>query len=161
MPFVIVIVGVIIAIAAFNNSFASLAKELETDLPGYFVWGAAIAAILGLGFIPGFKTPSRYLLALVAVVVFFANWQSVVNGFKSFASSGGAASGSPPAAPTASYSAANAPAAAAAASSTGGTAPTTTAAAAATTLTAAQTLAANPLNPNAYVGLVAGFGGLA
>ena len=152
MPFVIVIVGVIIAIAAFNNTFSSLATELETDLPGYFVWGIAIAAVLALGFIPGFKTPSRWLIALVAVVIVLKGWSQIQAGFQQFASSGGTPSGTAPAAPTAAYSAANAPAASSA---------TSTATAAATTLTAAQQLAANPLNPNAYIGLAAGFGGLA
>jgi hypothetical protein len=155
MPFIIVIVGVILAIAAINNSYPSLATELEQDIPGYFVWGIAIAAILGLGFIPGFRTPSRWLVALVALVIVLKGWPQIQAGFQSFAQSGGTASGSPPATPTASYSAANAPAAAtstATASATPNVAPV---------LTAAQNLAANPLNPNSYIGLAAGFGGLA
>lgn len=167
MPFVVVVIGVILAIAAWNNSFSSLASELESDIPAYFLWGVAIAAILGLGFIPGFRTPSRWLLALVALVLVLTRFAAIKQGFLQFAQSGGASSGAGSPTPTQSYTQANAPAAATAQASSGtassGTASTGSAstAAAPAALTAAQQLAANPLNPNAYVGLAAGFGGLA
>lgn len=160
MPFVVVVVGVLIAVAAWNNSFGALATELESDLPAYFRWGAAIALILALGFIPGMKTPSRYLLALVAVVLLLTNYQQIFTGLQSFALSGGPSSGDGSATPVASYVEQNAPAASAAIASTaegsgsGSGSPSGV-------MTAAAALAANPLNPNAYVGLAAGFGGLA
>jgi len=46
MPFAILIIGAILVITAFNNSFGTLATQLEGDIPGYFKWAAAIAAIL-------------------------------------------------------------------------------------------------------------------
>ena len=160
MPVAILILGALLVIVAFNNSFSALATELESDIPGYFKWAAAIAAICALGYIPGMRTPSRYLLGLVGLVILLANYQQIYAGFTSFASSGGATSGVGAAVPnpTASYVAANAPAAA---GTTSTPSATSTAAAATQTLTAAQQLAANPLNPNAYIGLAAGFGGLA
>jgi hypothetical protein len=159
MPVAILILGALLVIVAFNNSFSALATELEQDIPGYFKWAAAIAAILALGYIPGMRTPSRYLLGLVLLVILLTNYQQIYAGFTAFASSGGATSGVGAAVPnpTASYVAANAPAA----SGTATTSATSTTTAAAQTLTAAQQLAANPLNPNAYIGLAAGFGGLA
>jgi hypothetical protein len=158
MPVAIVVVGVILAVAAWNNSFSALATELETDIPGYMKWGFAIAAILALGYIPGMKMPSRWLLALIALVYVVSQWSAIQSAFSSLAStmqSGTAtASGSGSPTPTSSYVASNAPAAASSAGSGGSAAPTQIA-------SAAATLAANPLNPNAYIGLAAGFGGLA
>jgi hypothetical protein len=158
MPVAILIIGALLLITAFNNSFGALTTALETDIPGYFVWAAAIAAIMAIGYVPGLRTPSRYLLALVLVVILLANYTQIYAGFTSFASSGATTTAGTggTATPTASYSATNAPAAATTTASA-----TTTAAAVTTTLTAAQQLAANPLNPNSYVGLAAGFGGLA
>lgn len=159
MPFAILLIGAILIVVAFNNSFSALATELETDVPGYFKWAAAIVAILALGYIPGLKTPSRWLLGLVLVVVLLKNYSTILSGFQTFLTSGGTATGAGAAVanPSASYTATYAPAAAPG-SQSGGT--TSTATAATQTLTAAQNLAANPLNPNAYVGLAAGFGGL-
>jgi predicted membrane protein len=159
MPVAILIIGALLLITAFNNSFGTLTTALETDIPGYFVWAVAIAAIMGVGYIPGMRTPSRYLLALVLMVILLTNYTQIFAGFTSFASSGATTTAGTggTATPTASYSATNAPAAAATTTTTAAT----TAVAATQTLTAAQQLAANPLNPNAYVGLAAGFGGLA
>lgn len=170
MPFVVLLVGAILIVTAFNNSFGTLASELESDIPGFFKWGAAIAAIVGLGYVPGLRTPSRWLLGLVLLVILLTNYNQVISGFQSFLTSGGQAAGGAGAAdPSAAYATnptgtASAPTQAEIAgdgSSASAGSPATAVASAAPTLTAAQQLAANPLNPNAYVGLAAGFGGLA
>ena len=88
MPFAAILIGAIIIIAALNGTHGNLATALEADLPGYFVWAVAIAAILGLGFIPGLRLPSRMLLALVLVVIVLGNWSKIVSGFSAFAKSG-------------------------------------------------------------------------
>jgi hypothetical protein len=163
MPFVILLIGAILIITAFNNSFSALATQLESDIPAYFKWAAAIVAILGIGYIPGLRTPSRYLLGLVLLVILLTNYQQILSGLQTFFTSGGTATagvGASTATPSASYTATYAPAAASG-TTTQGTTSAGTVAAATQTLTAAQQLAANPLNPNAYVGLAAGFGGLA
>lgn len=105
MPFVVVLVGVILVIAAFNNAHGNLGQALAQDVPGYFKWGAALAAIGALGFVPGIRTPSRWLLALVLLVIFLHNYAAIIAGFQGFAGSSGAASGSPPPTPTAAFSA--------------------------------------------------------
>jgi type III secretory pathway component EscV len=171
MPFVVLLIGALLIVTAFNNSFGTLATQLEGDIPGFFKWAAAIAAILGLGYIPGFRTPSRYLLALVLMVILLANYSQIIAGFQSFLTSGGTASGgagqaNPSAAYTANPATTTTPtttqiSGGAGTTTSATTSATTTAASATQTLTAAQALAANPLNPNAYVGLAAGFGGLA
>ena len=93
MPFAILLIGAILVVTAFNNSFGALASELESDIPPYFKWAAAIAAILGLGYIPGFKTPSRYLLGLVLLVILLANNSQIIAGFKTFFTSSGTPTG--------------------------------------------------------------------
>ena len=99
MPFAILLIGAILVITAFNNSFGALASELEADIPPYFKWAAAIVAILGIGYIPGLRTPSRYLLALVLLVILLKNYSGILAGFQTFLTSGGTASASGAGAP--------------------------------------------------------------
>ena len=105
MPFAILLIGAILVVVAFNNSFGALASELESDIPPYFKWAAAIAAILGLGYIPGLKTPSRYLLGLVLLVILLANNSQIIAGLKAFFTSSGtpAGTGAGAANPSAAY----------------------------------------------------------
>jgi hypothetical protein len=109
MPFLIVIIGVILIITAFNNTHGELGTALESDVGAYFKWGAAIAAIVGIGFVPGFKTPSLCLLALVVLVLFLTRYKEILAGFTNFAGAGAgqtaAAASSDPATPTAAFSA--------------------------------------------------------
>lgn len=168
MPFAILLIGIILIVVAYNNSFGSLASQLESDIPGYFKWAAAIAAILGLGYIPGLKTPSRYLLGLVLLVLVLANGNQIIQGFKTFLTSGGTASGGQGAAnPSSGYTAnpsttaTPTPQQVAGLGSASGTTSAGVAQSTSQILTGASQVAANPLNPNSYVGLAAGFGGLA
>jgi hypothetical protein len=69
MPFALLLIGAVLIVVALNNTHAQLATQLESDVPGFFRWGAAIVALLALGYIPGLRTPSRWLLALVVVVL--------------------------------------------------------------------------------------------
>jgi hypothetical protein len=159
MPFIVIVIGALIAIAAFNETHGDLAKALESDIPGYFKWGIAIAAILGLGYIPGFDKPSRWLMALVALVVVLTNWQQMIDGFTQFAQADPTA-GSGGQDPTTAY---------VTSAGQGGT-PTATQIAGesgaaggggGTQVAGGSTPSFNPLNPNSYIGLAAGFGGLA
>jgi hypothetical protein len=93
MPFAILLIGAILVVTAFNNSFGALASELESDIPPYFRWAAAIAAILGIGYLPGLRTPSRYLLALVLLVILLANNSQIIAGLKAFFTGSGTPSG--------------------------------------------------------------------
>jgi hypothetical protein len=169
MPFAALLIGAILIVVAFNNSFGQLASELETDIPGYFKWAAAIAAILALGYIPGLKTPSRYLLGLVALVVVLTNWSQIQSGLTSFASSGGTASGTGAGAanPSAAYVANPATTATPTATQVAGGAGTTSAGVAASVTptglaSAATTIASNPLSPSSYLSAFgsSGFGGV-
>ena len=178
LPIAVLIIGVIIVVVAFNNAHADLATALENDLPGYFKWAAALAAIAALGFVPGLKTPSRYLLALVLLVIFLTNYQTVLSGFTGFASSGGQASGAGAPDPTAAYVASagtstTAPSASAIAGSSTGASPANPGGGQTPAIPGSQSPGtgggATPsfLNPSSYVsalssiGQSVGFGGFA
>jgi hypothetical protein len=107
MPFALLLIGAVLIVVALNNTHAQLATQLESDVPGFFRWGAAIVALLALGYIPGLRTPSRWLLALVvvAVVVKTSVGTQILAQIANFAKSPGAVT---PAAP-ASGSTASAP----------------------------------------------------
>lgn len=84
MPFILLLIGAIIVITAYQGTHGQLGAALQQDLGGYLKWAFAIAAILALGFVPGFKTPSRWLLALVALVIVVTQYKNIVAGIQSF-----------------------------------------------------------------------------
>jgi hypothetical protein len=88
MPFIAIVIGAIMIVAAFNNTQGQLATALETDIPGFFKWGVAIVAILGLGYIPGLTQISRWLLGLVVLVVVLTQYKNLIQGFQNFAQTG-------------------------------------------------------------------------
>lgn len=88
MPIALLLIGAILIVVAFNNTMGQLAAELEADIPGFFVWAIAIAAILGLGYVPGLRTPSRWLLGLVVLVIILVNYKAILSGFTTFAATG-------------------------------------------------------------------------
>jgi hypothetical protein len=89
MAIVLIIVAAIMIVVAFNNTHAELATMLENDVPAYFKWGLALAIILGLGYIPGFAKPSRWLFGLVLLVLVLVNYEKIIGGIKAFASGSG------------------------------------------------------------------------
>lgn len=89
MPFILILIAAVFLVSAFNNTQGNLATALEQDVPGYTKWAAALAAVGALGWVPGLQKPSRYLLALVLLVIFLRNYQNILNGFK--AAAGGVA----------------------------------------------------------------------
>lgn len=101
MPLILLLIAAIFIVSAFNNTQADLATALEQDGPGYLKWAAALAAVGALGWIPGMRTPSRYLLALVLLVIFLRNYQNILAGFE--AAAGGATPTASQATPAADY----------------------------------------------------------
>jgi hypothetical protein len=88
MAFIAVLIGAVLIVAAFNGTHQTLAKQLEADIPGYFKWGLAVVAVLALGYVPGLRTPSRWLIGLVVLVVVLTNYQNIIDGIKQFAGTG-------------------------------------------------------------------------
>jgi hypothetical protein len=103
MAFVALLIGAILIVSAINNTHGQLASELEKDVPGYFVWAAALCAVAALGFIPGLRTPSRWLLGLIVFVIVLKNWNKLLGAVQSFTKSGGQSGGQVAADPSAAY----------------------------------------------------------
>jgi hypothetical protein len=104
MPFILIFIGAILIVAAFNNTQGDLATALEADVPPFLKWGLAVGAIGGLGWVPGLATLSRWLLALVFTVIVLKNYQQIISGFQALGGAGGstaAAAANP--APAAAY----------------------------------------------------------
>lgn len=183
MPVALLLIGAILIIVAFNNTMGQLAHELIDDVPGYFVWMVAIVAILALGYVPQLKTPSRWLLGLVILVVVLTQYQKIIDGFQSFAQSGGKAIGSDAPDPATAFpsspagplptqaqvtgDAGGGPTVAGAKASVAGGSSAGTALGAAGMIAAANPVAAagtilNYTNPSSYVSAIeGGFGGIA
>lgn len=77
MAFVMLLIGALFIVVAYNDTQGTLATALEQDVPPFMAWAIAIAAICAIGFVPGLKTPSRWLLGLVLVVLLLGNYQSL------------------------------------------------------------------------------------
>jgi hypothetical protein len=108
MPLVALLVGALIIVAALRNVHGGLASALEEDVPGYFTWAIALAAVGALGYVPGLKTPSRMMLALIFVVLVVVNYRQMLAGFTGFAASGATPSPNQAAAePAAAYATGN------------------------------------------------------
>jgi hypothetical protein len=88
LPFIAIIIGGILIVVAFMGTQTTLAQNLEKDVPGFFKWAIAIAVILGLGYVPGLRTPSRWLIGLVALVVVLTQGKGIFAGFQKFAQTG-------------------------------------------------------------------------
>lgn len=82
MGLIALFLGIVLIVAAVRNSQGALFTALETDVPKFVVWAAAIIAVGVIGAIPGLKPVSRWLLALVIVVIIVNNYQRLVKGFQ-------------------------------------------------------------------------------
>lgn len=81
MILILVFIAIVLIVAAFRDKQGELFSALGTDVPAFGTWAAAIIVIGLIGFIPGFRTVSRGLLALVIVVLVINNYQGVLTGF--------------------------------------------------------------------------------
>lgn len=103
MPIVLLIIAAALIVTAYKNTYGDLTNALTTDVPGFAKWGVSLLIVGGLGYVPGMQTVSRWLLALVLVVLVlrtYANNQSIFAGFAnafSSASSGASTSQTDPA----------------------------------------------------------------
>lgn len=70
------IIGLVLVSTALKNTQHEFAQQLQTDVlgtGGFLTWAAAILAIGAIGYLPGLRTASRYLLALLGVVIVVRN----------------------------------------------------------------------------------------
>jgi len=92
MPFVLVVSGLVILIAAVRGTEGELGHQLSSDMfgsGGYIYWGAAILAIGMIGYVPKLKGLSIAFLSLLLLSMilsnsgFFAQMQSQLAGAQS------------------------------------------------------------------------------
>ena len=83
MGLIALLIGIVLIVSAVRNSQGALFTALEADVPKFVIWAAAILAVGAIGVVPGLKPVSRWLLALVIVVIVVNNYQRLVSGFQS------------------------------------------------------------------------------
>lgn len=159
MPIVLVIVGLLLLVTAYNNTFTNLTSALATDVPGFAKWGLALGVVGTVGYIPGMQTISRWLLGLVGLVLVVQSYQANSNIFQNFANavSSGASAAPTQTSPTTAAAASPGTASVTTAEATGTasstTTPTTTASngSSASSASTAATVAPAPYDPNGLV----------
>ena len=87
MPFVVLIFGTILVVAAWRNAHGQLGAALGQDVPGFLKWALALSAVAALGWVPKMAPISRALLALVLIVLLIRNYQALFAGFTNLAQS--------------------------------------------------------------------------
>lgn len=93
MPVFFLVIGLLLIVTVVRGTTANFAKRLGSDVSGgYLKWLAAIIVIGALGFVPSLKMPSRYLMALVALVVMLKSGSGFISQLASQISSPGTVS---------------------------------------------------------------------
>lgn len=72
----LVILGMLLIVSAIKNTQHELGTYLQADMlgaDGYLPWAGAILGIGAFGYLPGMQQASRYLLALLAIVLVIRN----------------------------------------------------------------------------------------
>lgn len=103
MPFILLLVGAVFIVAAYNDAQGTLISELETDIPPFLKWALAIVGVGAIGWIPGMQTIGRWLLALVLVVLFLSNYSQIIAGFQAMTGAEGAQANAPGVSPAQAY----------------------------------------------------------
>jgi len=81
MPFIILIIGIVLVVAAIRDTQSMLFTALVNDVPAFSVWFAAILILGAIGFIAPLKPLSKALLILILVVLVLRNYQAIIAGF--------------------------------------------------------------------------------
>lgn len=88
MGFALLIIGLLMVITGARGTYAQFGAQVASEFTGqnnFTYWILAIGSIGALGYIPEIRTISRYLMALVIIVLFldhkgfFAQFQSALS----------------------------------------------------------------------------------
>jgi hypothetical protein len=83
MAALLILIGAVLLVSAVRNTEGDLGNALVQDVPGFLKWALAIIAVAALGWVPGMRTISRWLLALVLLVIVLKNATRLFQGFTS------------------------------------------------------------------------------
>lgn len=99
MPALLIFLGAVLFVSAYQHNTPALGAQLVTDLAGFSKWAAAIVAIGILQYVPGMDKPAKALMGLVALVVILKNgsgfYSQLQAAFGSFASASSAKAAEP------------------------------------------------------------------
>jgi hypothetical protein len=76
MPFIIILIGLFLAVTAARNKQQELAELLKGDFTGpgnFFSWTIALLVVGGLGYIKPLKPLTDAFLVLLILVLFLSN----------------------------------------------------------------------------------------
>lgn len=100
MVIALLIVGILLTTSGIRGTEGQLASQFASDMTGtdgFIVWLGALLVIGLIGFVPGLQRPSRYLLALIILVIVLRNGGVFTNLVAAFAQAD--ATGAAPAPP--------------------------------------------------------------
>jgi hypothetical protein len=113
MPFALVLIGIILIVTGFQNTYQAFGKQVQGDFSGpgnFFYWLTSIAVIGGIGYIPKLETFSRlfmFLLLLTMIIGLYKKNPAFFSQFSQQISSGSTETVNPIGAPVASGSSAS------------------------------------------------------
>lgn len=82
MPLFFLVIGLVLIVTVINGTTFALARQLKDDLTsGYIKWFAAVLLIGAAGYVDALKSPSRYLLALIFLVIMLTNGTGFISMF--------------------------------------------------------------------------------
>lgn len=80
MEIFLLIIGIILIVSAFRDTYRDLFTAVREDVPSFVVVAAAILAVGLIGYIPTLKPVSRGLLALIVIVLVLNNYKKIISG---------------------------------------------------------------------------------
>lgn len=76
MPFALSIIGILLIVVGFQNTYKEFGKQLASDFTGdnnFIYWIASLGVIGALGYIESLKKFSRIFMALIIIVMVLVN----------------------------------------------------------------------------------------
>jgi len=76
MPFVLIIVGTVMLVAAVQGTQAQLGSQIATDGQGFLKYAIAVGAVGAVGYVSDLRTISRLFMALILISLVLSNSKS-------------------------------------------------------------------------------------
>ncbi len=99
MPLALIAVSLLLIVSAVKGTERELGTQIASEFSGsgnFLQWLGAIAVLGGLGVVPGLREPTRWLIALVLVVMFLSHSGVVAQAFAAVRTAQPAAPIAPP-----------------------------------------------------------------
>lgn len=83
MPFALLLVGMLLIITGFQNTYQAFGSQVQKDFSGkdgFLYWIAAIGIVGGVGYVKPLEPISRAFLVLLIVVIFLSKGNAINKG---------------------------------------------------------------------------------